>query len=562
MNNTAVFHEMDSPYCFPISKNEMVLRLRTAKDDIKSVNLCFESKYVIHEHHKMTPMYLAFSDRKFDYFEVRLKLKDTRLAYVFKLYDGCDEYYFSEDGITTDYDFSLGYYNFFQFPYINEADLIKPVEWMKGATFYQIFVDRFNMGKSDKDKSYINCKWGDIPTPHTFAGGDLKGITEKIGYLKGLGISAIYLTPVFRSDSNHKYDIIDYYNVDPEFGTNDDLKELINTAHDNGMKVVLDAVFNHTSDKLNEFQDVVKNGRSSRFYDWFIVKGDEVDKQKCNYETFAFCKYMPKLNTSNPEVQRFLLDIAVHYIKDYDIDGWRLDVSDEISHDFWKRFRKEVKAAKPDAVILGENWHNAYANLRGDEYDGIMNYAFTKAALDFYAYKSKDAEAVSYQLNSILMRNKEGINKMMLNLLDSHDTHRFFRMVKGDRNAVKSALAMLYFYEGASCIFYGTEILTDGGYDPDCRRCMDFDKTKKGKGYEDIRKLLTDLSKLKRKPSFYNAVFSVSCKEDMLVLTRTNGKNVYKLMINENEEARTYEEFTVEPHSFVIVNNERILING
>ncbi len=261
-------------------------------------------------------------------------------------------------------------------------------------------------------------------------------------------------------------------------GTNEDLHELIDTAHDKGMHIVLDAVFNHCSDKLKEFEDVKEKGKASKYYDWFVVHGDRVDTKKGNYETFAACKYMPKFNTSNPEVRDYLIKIGTYYINEYHIDGWRLDVSDEISFSFWRDFRRAIKEANKEAVIIGENWHDANLNLRGDQYDSIMNYAFTKASLDYFAWGKTNAYQMAGKLNDLLMRNKEGVNKMMLNLLDSHDTVRFLTELKGDKEKLKRALMLLFFYEGAPCFFYGTEILTEGKYDPDCRRCMDWDRVK------------------------------------------------------------------------------------
>lgn len=528
MNKAALFHAMDSQYCFPVSKDEIVLRLRSEKDDLKEVSVCYESKYVIGKHHKTQKMEKAYSGEIFDYYEVRLKLKDTRLAYVFIINDGKDEYYFSEDGATRDYDFTLGYYNFFQYPYINEVDIVKCVPWMKTAVFYQIFVDRFNIGRTDKDCSYINLKWGEKPGSKSFAGGDLKGITKKLDYIKSLGVDSIYLTPVFKSISNHKYDISDYYRVDEMFGTNDDLKELIESAHSKGMHIVLDAVFNHSSDRLAQFEDVKKNGKNSKYYDWFIVHGDTVDFEKGNYETFASCRYMPKLNTSNPEVKKFLIDIATYYITEYKIDGWRLDVSDEISFDFWREFRKAVKACNSNAVIIGENWHDAYANLRGDQYDSIMNYAFTKLCLDYFAKKTKNAKQAAEKLNDILMRNKEDVNMMMLNLLDSHDTVRFLTELNSNRRQMKAAIALLFFYLGTPCIFYGTEIYTEGGYDPDCRRCMDWKLTKKGRGSDDMKSIIKELAKIRRKRDFDSRNIRIYDENDCLVVKR----GAYTLSIN------------------------------
>ena len=241
--------------------------------------------------------------------------------------------------------------------------------------------------------------------------------------------------------------------------------------------------------------DVLKNGKKSKYFDWFIIHGDTVDQKEVNYECFSICNYMPKWNTSNPEVQDFLISIAVHWIRQYHIDGWRLDVSDEVSHHFWRRFRQAVKAANPDCAIIGENWHNANAYLQGDQYDSIMNYAFTKACLDFFAFDALDSQGFAEKLSELLMRNTDTVNNMMMNLLDSHDTHRFFTQVGENKTKLESALAVLYLFVGAPCIYYGTEIAMPGGYDPDCRRTMDWEQAEaEGSTW----KLIQKLTKLKK----------------------------------------------------------------
>lgn len=517
MNKYAVQHIMDSSYCFPTGKHDITIRLRTAKDDISQVWIFYESKYHIQEHQNKAEMTKVFSGSEFDYYSISLHLEDTRLAYVFYLFDGKEYKYFSEDGLTDTYDYSKGYYNFFQFPYINKVDILPMVDWMRSARFYQIFVDRFNIGDKSKDMSYVNMEWGEKPTPKSFAGGDIKGITEKLDYIKSLGIDSIYLTPIFKSISNHKYDISDYLEIDKDFGTKEDLRDLVDKAHEKGMHIVLDAVFNHCSDEMIQFQDVLKNGIASEYHDWFIIDGDKPDQEKVNYETFASCNYMPKLDTSNPEVRKFLIGIAVHYINEYHIDGWRLDVSDEVSHDFWREFRRAVKEAAPEAVIIGENWHDASVYLKGDQYDSIMNYAFTKAALDYWSTDQLDAKGMAQRLNDLLARNSDTVDHMMLNLLDSHDTHRFFSEVHEDESRLKEALCLLYLYPGVPCIFYGTELKTTGGYDPDCRKCMDWDKAA-DVDQTDIYKIITTLADLRKTYDFSSSLPVITADESGKVL--------------------------------------------
>ena len=156
------------------------------------------------------------------------------------------------------------------------------------------------------------------------------------------------------------------------------------------------------------------------------------------------------------------------------IDGWRLDVADEVSHDFWRRFRKEVKRENPQAILIAESWHDAGSWLRGDQFDGIMNYSFTKACIDFFAKKTRTVQSFCDRLNELLMRNTDQANEMMLNLLDSHDTERFLTLAGEDRAALRCALAVMFFYPGMPCICYGTEIGMIGEYEPDSRRTFDW----------------------------------------------------------------------------------------
>ena len=549
MNRHAIQHIVDSSYCFPISPKQITLRLRTAKNDIERAWVIYESKYVIADRQQKVEMKKKFSGGLYDYYSVTLDLTDTRIGYVFYVYDGEEYYFFSEDGLTKTYNYALGYYNFFQYPYINEADILPKVEWTEHAVFYQIFVDRFNIGNKESDKSYINCKWGDIPNPKTFAGGDLKGITQKLDYIKSLGVNTIYLTPIFKSISNHKYDISDYMEIDKQFGCNEDLKELVESAHSKGMRIMLDAVFNHCSDELTQFQDVKKKGRDSEYYDWFVIHGDKPDTEAGNYEMFAACEYMPKFNTSNPKVQEYLCNIGCYYISEYDIDGWRLDVSDEVSHDFWRRFRKEIKAAKKDCIIVGENWHDASNYLKGDQYDSIMNYAFTKACLDYFATGDLDAKGVSEKLNDLLARNTDTVNSMLLNLLDSHDTHRFFSEVGKDRSKMASALALLFIFPGMPCIFYGTEFFTEGGYDPDCRRCMDWKGYEEGK-YDESVELIKLLANLRKEYNLASMETVVYAEGDILVVKRIGVDVELTLCVNMTENEACFADKSVKACSY------------
>ena len=547
MNKAAVLHLSESFMASAKSEDILNIRIRADKEDMLDISLLYTYKFDEPRKWEEIQMEKTFEDEFFSYYEVDLKVIDKRIAYIFKIKEGNETYYLCESGIYKNYDFENFYFTSFHMPYINDADLFEPVEWMKDAVFYQIFPERFRRGDFSKDDSYINQKWEDLPRPDSFAGGDLKGIIEKLDHIKSLGINALYLTPIFKSPTNHKYDIMDYFEIDPQFGDKKDFKTLVEKAHEMGIRIVLDAVFNHMSHKNPIFVEVREKGKNSKYYDWFFIEGDEVDIEKINYETFAHVYNMPKLNTSNKNVQEYLIKIGKYWIEEFDIDGWRLDVSDEVSHDFWKRFRKEIKASKKDAVIIGENWHNAESFLRGDEFDSVMNYAFTNTALDYFK-EEIDAEKASDDLNMVMMRNKDAANRMMLNFLDTHDTPRFITEIKGDRDKFLAALAMSTVYMGANSIYYGTEIALEGGKDPDCRRAFPWERLDQEKSFtEKIKEILG----VKNHHAIKNGSIEIYSKKNILRIERFDRKNKLNLAINLGDE----KDFILEENSIIFANN-------
>lgn len=549
MNKQAIYHKSDSLYAFPLTSDKVELRLRAAKGEAKNVKLLYAVKHRFYVERTAADVPLAMSDELYDYFIIRLKLEDKRLAYIFTLEDGDGRtYYFSEDGLTEDYDFGYSYYSFFQLPYVNGNDVMPRVEWLSAAVVYQIFVDRFYRGERDEksDDGYINMKWGDKPTPKSFAGGDLWGVAQKLDYLKDLGVNTLYLTPIFTSRSNHKYDVTDYYNVDPQFGGNAAFAHLMAECKKAGMRVILDAVFNHCGEDIAQFKDVVQNGKASRYHDWFVIRGDKPVKAPLNYDVFSECAYMPKWNTANPEVREYLCGIGEHWIKNYGIDGWRLDVSDEVSHGFWRQFRTRIKAQGGDVALIGENWHDSRSYLRGDQFDSIMNYAFTKAMLDFFV-GGMSAEKLCDRLNSLAARNVTQVNGMMLNLLDCHDTHRFYTECGCDKNKLLSALAVNTFMPGATMVYYGTEIPLEGGYDPDSRRCFDWNND--GKFAAEVKRVLG----YKKLPALHGCDARYRAENGAFVTEREVGGEKATLIVNNTDSPITVRGQNIGAHGFAVV---------
>lgn len=524
MLNLSISHIPGTVDASPIN-GQMHLRFRVQRGMIRSAKLVYNcDKNMWHAFRNEADMEITHTDSELEYYSVAVPLTDTRFSYIFELQctDG-ETRYLSEEGLTDHYDHTLGYFSFFQYTSQFACDTMTVPEWVKTAACYQIFPERFAVGNSNKDLGYVNTKWGVKPTPKSYYGGDLIGIRERLDYLVDLGVNVLYMTPVFCSPTNHKYEITDYETVDPAFGGNESLKGLIEDAHKRGIKVMLDGVFNHCSCHHPFFLDARKNGRKSPYYDWFFWKEDGT------YLTFGSVKTMPKLNTGNPDVIQYFSHVAVMWMRDYGADGWRLDVSDEISHKFLRGFRDAVIAQNPEAIIIGEDWHRAVRYLNGDEYDGIMNYGVTKACLDLLAFNTIDSKGFRDRVVRLYHTYSITANQKMLNLLGSHDTDRFLTRVKGDAGRFRTAAAIMFFYPGIPCVYYGDEIGIEGGYDPDCRRTFDWNEENWDK---ETRNLIKKLMKLKKEPALSDGNFAIDEKDGIITFTRSAAGQTVHLRVN------------------------------
>lgn len=550
MEPRAILHRSRSVDCFPVDGHTLGLRLRTGRGDFDRVEVIYtDNKFTWTQKRRRLRMERALSDSRFDYYTARLHGEDSRFAYIFRLYAGDESWYLCEEGLSRTFRYPLGYFNYFQYPYIHGSEVLRVPEWVRGAVCYQVFPDRFRIGSGKADRSYINLPWGEKPTPGSFAGGDLDGVREGLPYLKELGVSLLYLTPVFRSRSNHKYDVEDYYEVDARFGGNEALRALVKAAHAAGIRVMLDGVFNHCSNENAIFQDVIRRGRRSPYYGWFYVDGDAACVERRNYLTFADVPYMPKLNTENDAVIDYFCQVGAHWVTEYGIDGWRLDVADEIAPRFLRRFREAVKAANPEALIVGEVWHEAHDWLAGDRFDGVMNYGLTKACLDLLAFGAIDARGFADRLVLLLTRCTDPANEMMFNLLDSHDTERFLTRVKGDVRRFRLAMAVAFFLPGIPFLFAGDEIGVMGGYDPDCRRTFEWDRSRWD---GELFRLAQRLAALRRTAPLARGTAAVEEENGVVRILRRHGGRRAELLINPGETPRGAFGASVPPMDFLI----------
>lgn len=471
MDKRSVLHIPLSQYAFAESEYGLTIRLRVKKGDLSECLLFYADRVC-----KKTPveftkvsMYVCGEDEYFEYYEAKVESPYNRICYYFKLVKGEEWIYYYADRFTRELaDFYMdghivdGRSAYYQYPFILKNEIPDVPEWFKTARVYNIFPDSFASGRRALEKGAEEVYLEDGQICRARHGGTIKGITENLDYIQEMGFTCIYLNPIFPGGEYHKYDVLDYYHIDPCMGTEEDFRELVEKLHERGMKIIIDGVFNHCSWEFFAFEDVVKRGRDSRYCKWFYklefpVKKPESQEEIPGYACFAYERKMPKLNTTAKEVQMYFADVGAYWVREYHVDGWRLDVANEIDRNFWRSFRAAVKKENPHAVLIGEVWENAETWLRGDAFDSVMNYDFRRICKEYLAAEKPDALKASYQFEQMRLRYPTNIVNGQLNLLDSHDVPRFLSLCGGNPARWRLACILLMLMPGVPSLFYGDE---------------------------------------------------------------------------------------------------------
>lgn len=456
----------------------------------------------------------------------------------------------------------------------------KTPDFAKGNIIYHIFVDRFNRadGVKTKRKYRLHESFSESPEvvsadgkyyADDFFGGNFNGIREKLDYLEELGVGIIYLSPIFKAYSNHRYDTGDYLKVDELLGTEDDFKRLLDAAHEKGMKVILDGVFNHsgadslyfnkfgTYDSLGAYQS-----KSSPYYDWYYFK-----KFPDEYACWWGCDNVPDLNKSNKDYRALVFgkNGVVEKWQKLGADGWRLDVVDELPIDFVNLLIKKIKSVNKDALVIGEVWEDAstkvsYGELRpyllGDQLDGTMNYPFMNAIIAYV--RDGDEKFFKDTVQSILENYPKETVYCLMNSLGTHDTVRIINALSDVRahgwskthklgyklpdSEYEKAKKKLYLASvlqftlpGIPSIFYGDEAGLQGFDDPINRRPYPW-------GSED-KEILAHYKKLGRIRRENRAVFSggfnMRDENGLVAYERTSGDDEILIAVNAGADDET-----------------------
>lgn len=473
MNKSAILHLPLSQYAYAEDEHTLTIRLRTEKDDVNQCVLYYGDRVDPVEPItvKELGMPKVATDDLFDYYETKIQDIYTRVCYYFFLDDGKEQQYYY--GRNFCQEMTCNRTEYFQFPYIRREDLIDIPDWAEDIVMYHIFPDSFASERGGLSKRGKCITLSEKINSVSHLGGTLNGVCENLDYLKNMGVNCIYLNPIFAANSYHKYDTIDYFTIDPCFGGIEDLKELVQQCHKRGIRVILDGVFNHCGPDFFAFRDVLEKGSASEYYDWFYHMPEPIEyADPPSYEAFAYVKEMPKLNTGNPDVADYLCSVGTYWIKEVDIDGWRLDVANEINHDFWRKFRREVRSVKPDIFLIGEIWEDAGCWLLGDQFDSTMNYTFSYLCKDFFAKRTMKVTEFDAHIQRMIMRYPKRVALAQMNFLDSHDVPRFLSFCEGDKKKMELAFFYLFMGVGVPSVFYGDECYIEGVAECEYRRAM------------------------------------------------------------------------------------------
>ncbi|MBN1327511.1 MAG: glycoside hydrolase family 13 protein, partial [Candidatus Cloacimonetes bacterium] len=516
----------------PITPERVEIKFKAYRQNLAELQICLADQKI------EKTLTLIDSDRYFDYFslDVIIPAETEFIKFYLILSQHKKKIYLGVNG------FCDNLTDIQPFIFKNSPEQIfNTPDWVKHGIIYQIFPDRFYNGNHELDQDFSEWyyqqpapghdlpsgqehnafslvdDWSDSSSlradskspsrkanTNSFFGGDIPGVMKKLDYLSDLGITIIYFNPVFPARSNHHYDAADFLKIDPHLGSEQDFRELVSTCHQRGIKVILDVAFNHTGDTFWAFRDAVEKGPESEFYSWYEWKKWPLPSENNNFNPSDYYNcwwgfaHMPELDFDRSRLSPFenqirdledadvnwpvvnhILDAARFWLKDMDIDGFRLDVPNEVPFWFWKIFREKVKSIKSEAYLVGEIWHDAREWVSGNYFDAVMNYAhFRDPVLNFFNLRKSTAEDFDARIRQGLVTYPRQAVQVMMNLLDSHDTYRFLEIADGDHTRLKLAVLFQMTFVGTPHIWYGDEIGMRGGKDPDCRRPFDWDYTR------------------------------------------------------------------------------------
>lgn len=573
-DGTAAFVSNPSPKLF----EDVTIRIRMYEDaPVKHVIL----RSMPNGMERLDEMHPDKKENGFVYYEATLRMNENRIQYHFYLV--CDDavYFYTQREITT-------YLPDTTYDFVLLADYEQP-EWVKNAVFYQIFPERFCNGDPSNDvrsgeytqngHPAIQMEKWDLPALHyekayclDFFGGDLQGIQQKIPYLKELGVTALYLNPIFFAPSSHKYDCLDYFQVDPHFGGDQALADLSAALHENGMKLILDISINHTGIAHKWFN------RDGIWFDKSIGAYHNPDSLERKYYFFGednsyhgwfHVDTMPTLNYTSEELRDMIYrsedSVLKKWLKPpYNIDGWRFDVADtfarndkiQLADELWPEICRSIKSVNPQAYILAEHWGDCAQYLQGGVWDSPMNYFGCGRVIrqflgepDLFMQKHPALQNIAYKITAQDAKNRilEHLAKLpyriwenQFNLFDSHDTSRLHNNPKVNREEYRGAVMFQFMLPGAASIYYGDEAEIDGYIDSmeGCRFPMPWSKDFRSNEHYQLNRTMAHL-KAEHPALSQGSMQFLYADGHILSLARYWGREAFVCVISTESEDRT-----------------------
>lgn len=502
MDLSSIIHRSRSEMAFSPEEGRFVFRLRARSGDLAEVFLLYgDTAYPAPKvRMERAKMERSFATSLYDYFEADVMTSYVRIVYAFEIHsmDGHIVYYYGEGFHPA---LSEERNDLFKYPYRFRSPFEVPPKWLSEAVFYNIFPDSFIA--DGVEPSLLRG---------AHHGGSLKAIAKSLDYILSIGCNALYLNPIFKATSYHRYDTEDYLSIDPSFGSEDDFRLLVKEAHRRGMHVILDGVFNHCGPSFFAFLDVLEKQEASSCRDWFYELSFPISYppkkgERPSYATFGYEAHMPKLDLDSPPVRAYFLRVLRKWVGEEGIDGFRMDTADECSPAFWRFFEEEMKKINPEAAMIAETWQNPRPMLLEEGFDGAMDYDFRRSLIAFLLGGTSNAfyEATAYLFNRIPSPYLGG----MLSLLSTHDVPRLLTVLGNSRERMELAFLLQFAYPGPINLLYGDERGFTGLKEDEYRRAMEWE------GEPCFKGLLRSLSALRKAhPSIRKGHFVLLHKED------------------------------------------------
>ena len=549
MEKAAIFHDSQGAMSFETGINEITLRFRSKHGDVTRAELLYSDLYATTNssegwHPEIAKMKIILKSKETDYWGVTVALPKTRrLKYAFHLIASSGEEYlydshkiesFTADSLTHSAPFLVPY------SYPNETFKQQPA-WAQNTLWYHILIDRFANGDPQSDPSDV-VEWSsEAPSQTNFFGGDLQGIKDHLDHLTDIGVNGLILSPIFAAFSNHKYDAIDPYTIDPYFGNKADFKNLVEESHQHGMHVVLEIVLDHLMSFSMQWQDVKQKGKTSKFFDWFMIDSATLDYKATDDPNFSADisyrvnqndPHQPKLNLRNSEVKQYLFDLVKYWIVNFDIDGFKVLNPQEMVQQFLAELMQLVHGLKANFCLMSETNSLTPALINNSALDTAIDDDLVEIMLNYFIAKKTNVSEMITALNDDLMKYPTTQQKSMMIQFDGPNDPRLLSLCDDDEQLSRLLLAFTYLLPLSPSLYYGTEYGLKGGQVPANRECMPWKASEQDQTMYRFIKLLGEFR------NKYSLVLNdgsldwgqTSNKNDYLSFTRSsNGKRIFAL---------------------------------